>query len=167
MKIIYCANGEEVLVDDEDYPILARHSWQFTGQPHHRYVCTTLNNVEKGKRTIYMHTMIMGYALYVDHRDNDPLNNQKYNLRKCGRNQNEWNKGKFKTVKGKPPTSKYKGVSLQGKKYNARIMRNGVLYDLGYFNTPEEGAAAYNKKDKELSGEFAWENSQQKINQQN
>jgi len=41
-------------------------------------------------------------------------------------------------------TSGYKGVSKMGLKWTARIMNNGVAYELGLYETPKEAAIAYN-----------------------
>lgn len=55
-------------------------------------------------------------------------------------------------MRGKIP---FKGVSLDGGKYRARIRHNGGKISLGSFATMEEAARAYDKKAIELRGEFA------------
>lgn len=55
-------------------------------------------------------------------------------------------------------TSGYKGVQSKGKRWQASISCDRQFYYLGLFNTPELAALAYNKKAKELHGEFAYQN---------
>lgn len=83
--------------------------------------------MEGSKKTIMMHNVILGFSRYVDHRNGSTLDNRKENIRQASRPENEWNKPKQKTSRGKPCTSKYKGVSLRGGRWVARIKRNGVL----------------------------------------
>lgn len=155
-KEIVLKGGDIALVDDEDYPLLSRYEWQRSGSA--GYAATTMQTAGGKNYTIYMHKLIMGGFWIIDHINLDPLDNRKANLRRATKQQNEWNKAKFKTSRGMPPTSKYKGVSLQGNRWNAKIMRHKVLYDLGSYKTEEEAARAYNKKAKELSEGFEWLN---------
>lgn len=88
----------------------------------------------------------------VDHINGDGLDNRKSNLRICNGSQNRCNKGKPKNN-----TSGYKGVTWHtpNKKWVAQIAVNGKHSYIGSFKTKEEAAKAYNKKAKELHGEFA------------
>ena len=158
VKEIICKHGEIALVDDEDYQVLSYHKWHFTGHDNRPYVCTKLNNCEGNTRNIYMHNFLVSIAVNVDHKDGNTLNNQKDNLRVSTKEENEWNKPKQKTSKGKPCTSQYKGVSLCNGRWRAQIKRNGVHYPLGEFANEEDAARAYNKKCAELSGDFVWLN---------
>jgi hypothetical protein len=158
VKEIRCFAGEIVLVDDEDYPLLSRHVWYMSGHGHRQYACTKINTNTGKIKNFCMHNFIIGIAANVDHKDNNTMNCQKENLRPATRNENEWNKGKQRTAKGKPCTSQYKGVSLVQGKWRAQIKRNGVLYLLGNFTNEIDAARAYNKKAEELSGEFVWVN---------
>jgi hypothetical protein len=109
----------------------------------HRLVATTfLNNYEDKE--------------CVDHIDGDKLNNNLYNLRFATKQQNNFNR---KKISGEM-TSVHKGVSWQQreKKYSAKIKFNGKDYWIGYFRTEDEAAHAYNKKAKELFGQFAFLN---------
>ncbi len=117
MKRIAVPSKDEiftVLVDDEDYPILARHKWYilFSGQHRRPYAFTKLYDQDSPKgKTFLMHHMIMGSSNEHDHKDDNSLNNQKLNLRPATRQQNGWNRVKQKSMNGKPCSSKYKGVS--------------------------------------------------------
>lgn len=46
----------------------------------------------------------------------------------------------------------YRGVGKERNKYRAVLYKDKEKYDLGFFDTPEEAAKAYNEKSKELFG---------------
>lgn len=108
----------------------------------------------------YLHVVIMERVLgrklikgeLVDHIDQNPLNNRRHNLRIATQSQNGQNRGK-----SKQNTSGYKGVSWSGvmKKWHARIMVNGQLHLLGYFDTPEAASQAYQDAAHKYHGEFS------------
>jgi hypothetical protein len=52
-------------------------------------------------------------------------------------------------------TSGYKGVNFQCGKWHAKITHHLTQYHLGYFNTPEEAARAYDNAAKKRHGIFA------------
>jgi hypothetical protein len=92
--------------------------------------------------------------LVVDHKDHNPLNNRKENLRVCTKAQNAQNRRALSGVVG------YKGVWYEKslKKYRSCIVINGRTVHLGRYDVPEEAALAYNEAAKEHFGEFAWLN---------
>lgn len=159
-----------VLVDDEDYPLLSRHKWYilFSGKLKRPYAFTRFytEHDKKNGKTFLMHHMIMGTSGAVDHWNQNSLDNQKENLRVATYQQNGWNKPKNKTSRGKATSSKYKGVSyapLNGKDRWVALIRDGDKYTgkvirLGYFDTEDDAARAYNKKVIELRGQYAWLN---------
>jgi hypothetical protein len=100
---------------------------------------------------VYMHRFLMNPAvgMTVDHINKDTLDNRKANLRVCTNQQN---------VMGKcGHGASYKGVSFYKRtgKWVAKIKHNYVTINLGYFDDETEAALAYNKKAKELFGEYA------------
>lgn len=138
------------LVDDEDYPIVSRFAWSLNG----RYAYASFST---GKRThaIQMHRLISGHlgdGLVVDHMDGNGLNNQKANLRPCTQGENMRNRKKHKHGK-----SQYKGVWRDGwkRKWRARIRIDGRHIHLGYHDTEEEAAKAYDVGAQKYHGEFA------------
>ena len=88
----------------------------------------------------------------VDHIDRNKLNNHVSNLRWATIIENSGNK---LTYKGS--VSKYKGVSFHklSKKWQAELQANGKRKYLGLFKSEKEAALAYNKKAKEIFGDFA------------
>ena len=167
VKEIICKNGEVVLCDDEDYPLLSRFTWYMGSELKNGggYPCCFIYGKKNTRQQIFMHQLVMA-GFMADHRDLNKMNCQKDNLRVCTREENEWNKPKQKTSKGKPCTSQYKGVSLCNGKWRSQIKRNGVLYRLGEFSNELDAAKAYNKKAAELSGKFVWLNPLPDVNHQ-
>ena len=154
MKEIILANKRDIaLVDDEDYEMLSQYKWykNNTGYVHtHFYI----DNVRLLKS---MHWILLQppKKLEIDHIDNNPLNNQKKNLRICTRSQNLANKPKYKIG-----TSKYKGVSWDkhNNKWVSCIKYNQKNIHLGRFKNEIDAAKAYNERAKELFKEFAYLN---------
>ena len=92
---------------------------------------------------------------FVDHINHDTLDNRKSNLRICSLQENSRNRKKAKTNK-----SGYKGVVLykQSGKWKAYTKVNMKSKHLGYYDTKEEAALAYNDFAKKTFGEFCYLN---------
>jgi len=86
----------------------------------------------------------------IDHIDGNRINNKIVNLRDCGYSQNQMNRSPKKRG-----SSKYKGLSRVGARWQVSIGLMGKKYYIGKFKDEEEAAIAYDKKAKELFGEFA------------
>jgi len=82
----------------------------------------------------------------IDHINGDPADNRIANLRMVSRGHNLQNQRKAH----RDSKSGLLGVRKIGKKWFAKIMASGVLYNLGRFLTPEEASAAYLKAKREL-----------------
>lgn len=63
----------------------------------------------------------------------------------------------FNKCSHKNSSSKYKGVSLRKSsgKWRVRVDFEGAQKHVGYFNSQEEAALAYNEEAKKLHGEYA------------
>ncbi len=145
--------GRFALIDKEDFDDLNRHKWCTTPRG---YVMRRLRASEGDdrKKCIYLHAYLMRDELArtglpeVDHRDGNPLNNQKSNLRVSTHAQQCMNR----RINRKLPASGYKGVSpMPEGNYRARVRKRSV----GRFPTAEEAARAYDKAARRLFGEFA------------
>lgn len=91
----------------------------------------------------------------IDHKNRNPLDNRRENLRYCTHSQNLANKSMQVNSK-----TGYRGVDFHKArgKFRARIVVKDRSIHLGRFNTPEEAALAYNIAAKEIYGEFAFLN---------
>jgi len=170
MKEIELTQGYKALVDDEDEAKVNQFTWcamvrnNKDGSFRTVYAQTSLGVDEKGKSVrIYLHRFILGIVdpkVLVDHKDYNGLNCQKENLRIAADGQNPWN---ARISKSHKTESKYKGVTLYkshgrviGYKYN--ICKKGEKFSERGFETEDEAGRAYDKKAKELFGEYAYLN---------
>lgn len=157
MKQIKLTQGQFALVDDEDFEYLNQFDWGAV-KGHNTYYAKK-SGYDKGKKPqIKMHRLILKITdskTLVDHKDGNGLNNQKNNLRSSNKSQNGINRGPQKNG-----TSQYKGVSWIAKsnKWMAKITINRKQIYIGCFSDIIECAKAYDKKAKELFGEFAYLN---------
>ena len=138
------------LIDLEDVEKIKQFSWY----SHRNYAETSIF----GKGNFYLHRYILNGLnsyIHIDHKNHNTLDNRKDNLRLCSNTENHWNMKKVKIG-----TSKYKGVSWFTKhgKWKSQICCKSKRFNLGLFTNEEEAALAYNKKAKELFGEFAYLN---------
>lgn len=148
--IIQTECSKEFSVDSEDYNKLIVHKWYAVGNKK-TVICTDI----KGKRVILSH-LILNYtgSLEVDHKDRNYLNFAKDNLRIATRSRNLANRSK---VLAKTASSQYKGVSWNKlmKQWMAKLTFNHKQMYLGCFNNEVHAAKAYDRKAKQLWGEFA------------
>ncbi len=141
------ANGTDklIIIDDEDFNRINQFEWTYFNGWISRYVPL------KARRTLA--NEILQIEGLVDHKDRNPLNNSKTNLRLADNTLNAANRPKANMI----TSSKYKGVSLNkgGKTWRARIRFYSELISLGSFKTQEEAAIAYNEAAIKYFGEFA------------
>lgn len=129
-----------VKMDDEDYERLRHYGYYLDD---YGYV------IRWDKCVVFMHHDIIGKCqLDVDHKDQDKLNNQRYNLRLTTRSNNLQNKRVVNP-------SGFRGIHQNGSKWFAQIQKDGQQYYLGTYRTKEEAAKAYDKRALELYGEDA------------
>lgn len=145
MKEIILTKNKVTFVDDEDYEKLNQHKWHCT---YYGYAARRSNN-----KILYMHRELMGNpSLLVDHKNRDPLDNRKSNLRLCDKRLNASN-SKINTRN----SSGYRGVywSKPRSKWIAAIQHKGKMFNLGGFSSIKDAAKAYNHAAKKYRGEFA------------
>lgn len=158
MKEIPLTQGKVAVVDDADYEWLMQWKWYAYRKPNAR-TWYARRNTARGRwrqKTLLMHRVIMNSAsaMQVDHWDQNGLNNRRDNLRVCTSRDNHYN------VKRRADnTSGYKGVSWDKRgRWVAYINYEGKRHHLGYFNSSEEAARAYNNVALAAFQEFAWLN---------
>lgn len=141
-----------ILVDDDDYDKIKKYTWRINYHGVNVYAITTIYNPIGKNKDIKMHRLIMGFPNeHIDHRDNNGLNNQKYNLRLCTISQNTKNKGRINSKSG------FKGVTLHKREqtYQVAIKSNGkTYYSCGHKN-PIDAAKKYNELAIIHHGDFA------------
>ena len=159
------------MVDDEDYDMLINYSWYAQKLTNRFYAHSGVNN-GKGKSSgkLLMHRLIIGVTdknIEIDHKDHNGVNNQKTNLRLASQADNARNcsakkngTSQYLGVHKYIPKTKWKEKTyIYPPKWQAIIGFEYKRIGLGYFPfTPEgeiEAAKAYDKKAKELFGEFA------------
>ncbi len=153
-KLIPLTQDKFAIVDADDYDRLNQYKWYASRNENGDYYA---KRMERGtRRQIIMHRVITEAppGLLVDHRNHNGLDNRRSNLRICTKGENNRNQ----LPRG--GTSQYKGVSWSKshKKYAATIRCNKQRFHLGWFDDEVEAAKAYDKKAKELFGEFAYLN---------
>ena len=133
--------------DEIDLYLVAKHKWHYANgyaRRHNGY----------GKTCVLMHREILKArkGQVVDHINGDKLDNRRCNLRICTISENGQNSTlPINNISG------YKGVSWHKvkNKWIAQVMKEGKQYFLGYFETAQEAAHAYNEGATLLHGEFA------------
>lgn len=148
MEIII--NGNHVCrIDKKDFKLISKHNWRGDkkkcGKVYARSTCSKF----------YMHRVIKNAkkGLVVDHKNGNTLDNRNRNLRTCSHKNNLANQ----RVQKRNKSSKFKGVcfSTRNGKWRAYINKSGKQHYLGFFKLEKDAAKAYDKKAKELFGEYA------------
>lgn len=164
MKEIKLPSGHICIIDKSDYELVKNYKWSISGYGYARAVTYG----ERGRnlkgtliqKVIKMHRLIIGAKENesVDHKNGNPLDNRRSNLRICTMSQNISNVGIRSNNK-----SGYKGVikmigkdhENRKKKWLAYISVGGKRIYGGYFFTKEEAAKKYNEMASEYHKEFA------------
>jgi hypothetical protein len=135
----------ETIVDEEDYYNLMKYAIYMDYQG---YVIINIDN-----KSVKLHRYIMNYygEDYVDHINNNKLDNRKCNLRIVTPRQNSMNQSSTKNS-----SSKYIGVNynIKKNKWKSNIKINNLTKTLGYFDNEEEAAKVRDISTKEYFGEF-------------
>lgn len=149
-KLIPLSQGKFAIVDEDNFDALSEHNWMYS----HGYAKRNFVKENGKKTTIYLHRVILGAekGQIVDHKNGNPLDNRKTNIRICSQSENLFNKRIQSNNK-----SGYKGVAWnkEKKKWQAQARFCGKRYSIGYFQTKEEAAKAYNNTIIKISSEFS------------
>lgn len=148
--------GMSTLVDDEDFEKVEKYSWCFGNGYAKSQIPVKIR--KDRKKWWYLHWSIIGkpsHGFEVDHINGNKLDNRRSNLRVGTISQNHANIGVSKRS-----TSGFKGVYWHkaSKRWGVHIKFHNERKWLGVYKTKEDGAVIYNKKAKELFGEFAYQN---------
>jgi hypothetical protein len=149
--------GKFAIVDPEDYEELSKYKWYAVQSPRGFYAVRTVfaKKARGGRKTVGMHRIILKApeGKFIDHINHNGLDNRKCNLRICTLQQNIWN---MRKQRGNC-ASQYKGVTWRKDidKWQARVICGGKVFSCGHFDDEKTAASAYDKKAKELFGEFA------------
>ena len=154
---IYLGEGIYTIVDPDVYYEKCRFNW-FLSSGNKAYAARAIKIGSQKIRRSFLHREIVKprKGKLVDHRDNDPFNNLRTNLREATRSQNTINRPK------RPNTSsKYIGVywNKQRQKWRAsiRYMQKGrsIIKHLCYTSDEIDAARAYDRAAIKYHKEFA------------
>lgn len=166
MKEIQLTRGKSAKVDDDVFEELRRHRWctlRTTSALH--YAVRAYLGEDGNWHQARMHRIIWEMyrgpipdGMQIDHVSGDSLDNRLENLRLCTQAQN--NAHQRPQLKKADAHSQYKGVTwnIKARRWQAQIQRDYEHRRIGFFDSENEAAKAYDKEARELFGEFAWTN---------
>lgn len=157
MRLLTIGN-KQVMLDDEDYDRVAAYHWrEAVKAPGYfmRAFSYGYTNGKQNRRYVFLHRFILGVnnkTIEVDHKNNDPLDNRRSNLRQVTHQQNMWNRRKQRNNR-----SGHIGVhwNKERRKWRAVVRFNDREHSIGYFDNLTEAVQARDAKALELHGEFA------------
>lgn len=151
------------VIDDADYDLVKNISWsRIITMGKYPYA---FGNIKvRGKwKGIKLHRLLLKPKPneLVDHKNGDGLDNRRSNLRVCNKAQNGQN-----SKRPSNNTTGFKGIIFvksradcgtpcSERPWMAQIGHENKHITIGYFKTAKLAAQAYDKKAKELHGEFA------------
>lgn len=153
------AGGREAVIDEAALPLLdgAVLAWESLVGGQATFVGLRSSDRPRG---VALRRAIMGVAeegMNVGHVNGDTLDCRRENLVVRTIRQRTQGTRKMKAVKGRPCSSRFKGVSWDAwaKKWRAQIQSEGRTYRLGRFDDEIAAAEAYDEAAKQWFGEHA------------
>lgn len=141
---------------DTDCEVSSEGRFRRRGAVFEPYIHKGYRTVRIGKHICALHRLIANVFIpnpeskpFVDHIDNNKLNNSVLNLRWATPQENNRNSSPRPKSSGLP-----RGVKRAGEKFVAKIAVNYKTIHIGTFDTVEEASAAYCAKATEIFGEF-------------
>ena len=151
--LVHCVGGRYFIIDTTDLPLVSSRQW-----------CMEKDGYAKSRTNgeyVTLHRLLMGvtdsgHRIRVDHISGDATDNRRSNLRICTAIDNSRNS----RLRSNNKTG-FKGVCYVPKKgkYCAYISDNCKTKNLGYFETAQEAAAAYDKAALLIYGDYARTNA--------
>lgn len=162
MREIPLSRGLTTYVSDRDFVYLTRFNWYALVGQWTVYAVRMASRKEGRRKIILMHVEIAkrkglnpdsSCNRFIDHKDQNGLNNIRSNLRLATTSQNGQNQKAQKVNK----SSRFKGVcwDKNRRKWHAGIKKNGHKINIGRFNTERAAAVAYDVWATRLFGRFA------------
>jgi hypothetical protein len=148
---VFLTQGKKTIIDREDLERALEHQWCTIKNHNTFYAVTHIRLRVNVWRPLQLHRFLTG-NVRTDHRDRDGLNNRRRNLREATSQVN----GQNRRIQCNNKTG-YQGVCyvthqrISGK-FKAGIKINGRSQHLGYYNTVEEAALAYDRAAVKLFG---------------
>ena len=159
IRHIALTHGKIAVVDAADYDWLMQWFWCACFNKKSKSWRAERRQKHEGKQySVFMHRAIMQTqhgsqidGLQIDHRDGDPLNNRRSNLRLATHQQNQRNQGLRISSK-----SGFKGVTWhkRDRKWRACMTLDNRHVHLGYFDDPVKASEAYAAAATKAHGEF-------------
>ena len=149
--IVPLNHGRIALIDINDAPEVLKYKWHGWKSKKGKsyYVCRG-KKVNKKQTIILLHRFLLNAKKeeLVDHKDRNGLNCRRKNIRIATRQQNNINSVQYNPLG-------FRGITENKNKFLAGISYDNKSIHLGTFNDAKSAARAYDKKAKELHGEFA------------
>lgn len=159
-KLIPVNKGKDhAKIDEEDFEKVSNHSWRTVTAKSGRQTVVTTVATEKGPRMLSLGAFLMkpekGQMVYP-RRFMNGFDYRKENLIVCSMKERQ----RILPKNRAEGTSQYKGVSWypKNKCWRAGIRVDGKSIHLGFFQTEEDAAKAYNEAAKKHFGEHAYQN---------
>lgn len=153
---IALTNGDFATVDARDFLLIAGKNWRKQLDKAGNVLSVVSGSAS---RTVLLHRLIMAAARHrlVDHKNGDPLDNRRENLRECTHAQNMRNRKIHRNNR-----SGFKGVTRDAwaaklgrpRIWRATITVAGRKFRLGRFLTPQSASRAYRVASAKFHGEF-------------